>query len=196
VELGCGVGGLLLALSGNLKSYLGVDTAFASIALARKLALGTSAIRFQVPDDLLQGAVSRDISGFLKARASGVQADFIVSDATEPALKPGLWDVCASLNMIDMLERPEDLPSIQKRLLSKDGWAIQSSPYVWHPEIANSLRKKVPKELKDSAAAVKSLYESAGFRIQRSEEHVPWIFFKHVRQVELYSVHLLLARSV
>jgi hypothetical protein len=37
------------------------------------------------------------------------------------------------------------------------------------------------------------MYEQAGFKILQSEDEVPWIFFKHTRQIEIYSVHLFSA---
>jgi SAM-dependent methyltransferase/uncharacterized protein YbaR (Trm112 family) len=219
VELGCGVGGLLSALSSDLtgdstgdltrdltgnslSSYLGVDYSFASIVLARKFALGEyhgsqkslAKDEFQVPGDLLHGAVSRDISGIMEhRRAPRSQADFVVMDVTSSGLRASHWDACAALNIIDMLDRPEDLAKLQKRLLKKNGLAIESSPYVWHPEAAKQLRKKFPKA-RDSNEAVSGIYQALGFRIEKSEPHIPWLFFKHSRQIELYSVHLLFAR--
>jgi SAM-dependent methyltransferase len=204
VELGCGVGGLLPALSWELlSSYLGVDYSFASIVLARKFALGQyhgtrHAKEFNVPGDLFHGAVSRDVSGIVRSRQASLklpklQADFIVTDVTSSALKTSRWDACAALNIIDMLDRPEDLAKLQNRVLKKGGLAIESSPYVWHPEASKWLRKKYPKA-QDSASAVGLLYEGQGFSIEKSEPHVPWLFFKHARQIELYSVHLMFAR--
>jgi SAM-dependent methyltransferase len=205
VELGCGVGGLLQAVSSNLSKYLGVDSSFASIALARRIALGANSggdangSSFRVPGDLLQGNVSVDVKKRVldEAKKSGsarkFDADFIVGDATLPPLKNGIWDICASVNMIDMLDEPELLPKIQKKLIHDRGLAIQSSPYVWHPEVSKALRKKCP-AAKSSADAVASLYTRQGFEILKSEEQVPWVFFKHVRQVELYSVHLIFAQ--
>jgi hypothetical protein len=31
--------------------------------------------------------------------------------------------------------------------------------------------------------------------VERREEQVPWLFFKHLRQIELYSVHVFLAEK-
>jgi SAM-dependent methyltransferase/uncharacterized protein YbaR (Trm112 family) len=198
VELGCGSGGLLRVLEPHLSRYLGIDSSFASIVQARRLALGAGAQAGPVraPGDLLDGSVSQDISKWIrkpKTLGPGTVADFIVGDATQPGLAPESWDACASLNMIDMLEQPEVLPEIQKSLVRPGGWVVQSSPYIWHPEIARSLRKKLSKKPLDSASAVLELYRRAGLRIDGSEEQVPWLFFKNFRQIELYSVHVLFA---
>ncbi len=193
IELGCGVGGLFAALHGNLKSYLGLDSSFASIALARHLALGAPYRgKILIPDDLLQGTVSREVK--IPAPAAGVaSADFIVCDLAHPPVKPGLWDMSAALNVIDMLDEPKDLPALQHDLLKRDGVAIQSCPYVWHQHIAAQLREALPKKIKDSAEAVEWLYRERGFKIESIDAHVPWVFFKHIRQIELYSVHLFFA---
>jgi hypothetical protein len=53
----------------------------------------------------------------------------------------------------------------------------------------------MPKGVADSAAAVEWLYRISGFHVEKSEPHVPWLFFKHLRQIELYSVHALYAKK-
>jgi SAM-dependent methyltransferase len=200
VELGCGVGGLYTHLSGKLSRYLGVDSSFASIALARKLALGLPQPlqkdqKVLVPGDLLNGIVSFDVKEFLMVPPKGEHlADFVVGDAVYPPVREKLWDVSASLNMIDMLSEPEVLPQLQRQMVRKGGLAIQSSPYVWHPETAKNVKKQTAQA--DSAHAVEALYKNAGFSINQSLSQVPWLFFKHVRQLEIYSVHLFFATSL
>ncbi len=195
IELGCGVGGLYRALKPHLKSYLGVDGSFASISLARHLALGTpdrSSLR--VPGDLLQGSVSRETAIPVELDTSG-HVDFIVGDLESLPLRSESSDLCITLNAIDMLDAPEDLPKTQASLLKPGGIAIQSCPYIWHEKVAKRLRKLLPKEINDSARAVSWLYEQSGFKIEMNQEHVPWLFFKHFRQIELYSVHIFVGRK-
>ena len=193
IELGCGVGGLYAALRNNLTSYLGLDSSFASIVLARHLALGYPLDKQNlVPHDLLQGPVSREIK-IPTPKQPPQNADFIVCDLANPPVKEGLWQMSAALNVIDMLPEPRDLPKLQHALLAPGGIAIQSCPYIWHPEVAANLRQALPKNIQDSANAVEYLYNEAGFKIDKTETHVPWIFFKNIRQLELYSVHLFFA---
>jgi hypothetical protein len=90
-----------------------------------------------------------------------------------------------------MLNEPEVLPELQKQMIKPGGIAIQSSPYVWHPETARNVKKQTGQT--DSARAVEALYKNAGFSINQSLSQVPWLFFKHVRQLEIYSVHLFFA---
>jgi SAM-dependent methyltransferase/uncharacterized protein YbaR (Trm112 family) len=196
IELGCGVGGLYAHLSDRVSQYLGVDSSFASIALARKLALGLpdplkAGEKVLVPGDLLNGTVSLDIKDLLNPVRSNGKADFIVGDAVQPPIAPGLWDASAALNMIDMLDDPGILPKLQKDVVKKGGLAIQSSPYVWHPDAARSVQKQSGKS--NSAQAVEKLYENCGFKIEQSQSQVPWLFFKHSRQLEIYSIHLFFA---
>lgn len=195
IELGCGVGGLQSRLRAGVKSYLGVDSSFASIALARHLALGCDyrgKLRF--PEDLLQGPVSRDIPITIP-QSPPVGADFIVGDIDGAGLASGAWNLSIALNAIDMLEEPEVLPRLQARLVEQGGRVIQSGPYIWHEQIARELRMQLPKQIHDSSKAVEWLYEQAGLKIERREEQVPWLFFKHLRQIELYSVHVFLAEK-
>jgi uncharacterized protein YbaR (Trm112 family) len=195
VELGCGVGGLCPRLLPKLKTYLGVDSSFASIALARHLVVGAPYPgQLKVPEDLLQGPVSRELKIDAKKARDG-RADFVVGDLADPPLKRGSWDVSVALNTIDMLDEPADLPKLQNALVKTGGAAVQSCPYIWHEAVAKNLRKHLPKEIKDSAAAVEWLYQKAGFKIEEKVEHLPWLFFKHARQLEIYSVHLFQARK-
>ena len=195
VELGCGVGGLYAVLKPHLKSYLGVDSAFASIALARHLNLG-AAYRgvIKIPEDLLQGPTSREVKIAAEKSPDG-RADFIVGDIENPPLQSGKWDLALTLNAIDMLVDPAALPKLQSELLHSGGTAISSCPYIWHEAVAKKLRAKLPKTISDSAAAVEWLYEQAGFKVLERVEHLPWLFFKHVRQLEIYSVHLFMANK-
>jgi SAM-dependent methyltransferase len=195
IELGCGVGGLYPKLQGKLATYLGVDSSFASIALARHLALGAPYRgKIRVPEDLLQGPVSREIK-IAPAGSLDGRADYVVGDLESPPIVTGEWDLSVALNAIDMLEDPSDLPRQQHALLKAGGVAIQSCPYIWHEAVARKLRGKIPREIHDSAKAVKWLYEREGFRIVDETDHVPWLFFKHVRQLEVYSVHWFAAAT-
>ena len=57
---------------------------------------------------------------------------------------------------------------------------------MWHEQVSRELRKRIPKGTRDSADAVEWLYEKQGFKLGSVERHVPWLFFKHRRQLELY----------
>lgn len=193
VELGCGVGGLEPRLRPFLSSYLGVDSSFASIARARHLALGFAwKGSHRIPEDLLQGPVSRKID-LPPGQPNAGASDFIVGDLALPPLASGLWDLSIALNAIDMLEEPSDLPEVQALLVRPGGQVIQSCPYIWHEAVARKLRKRLPKGVRGSAAAAEWLYEQAGFRVTQRQDHVPWLFYKHLRQLEIYSVHLFQA---
>jgi len=195
IELGCGVGGLASVIKNQFKSYLGVDSSFGSIALGRHLTLGASFRgKIRIPNDLLQGPVSllpkiKPASGF------DGRIDFVVGDLENLPVQKKAWDLSVALNAIDMLHEPSLLPALQHELLKKDGVAIQSCPYIWHESVAKQLRKEIPKDIKDSASAVEWLYQREGFKIHEKVDHLPWLFFKHVRQLEIYSVHLFWAQA-
>jgi SAM-dependent methyltransferase len=201
VELGCGVGGLALKAAPQAAPYLGVDSSFAAIALARHLVLGAPYRgKVRIPEDLLQGPVSREISVVAPTGAKDrpSQVDYVVGELEAAPVAKAEWDLSVALNTIDMLEEPGRLPELQRELLKARGLAIQSCPYIWHEAVASKLRKRLAQSsppIRSSAGAAEWLYEQAGFEIESREDHVPWLFFKHVRQLEIYSVHLFLARA-
>jgi len=195
VELGCGVGGLYSHLRKHLHFYLGVDSSFASIALARHLQLGVPYdARMGIPADLLSGPTSRPVQIKPRHFQDG-SCDWVVADVENPPLRAGQWDLSLSLNMIDMLEDPATLPRLQHKLIKAGGLAIQSCPYIWHEAAAKKLRARLPKTVRDSASAIEYLYKKTGLSVQKKVAHVPWLFFKHLRQLELYSVHMFLAKK-
>jgi SAM-dependent methyltransferase len=194
VELGCGVGGLWGDLQRSTGRYLGIDSSFASIALARHYALGAryASKPPKIPRDLLHGPVSAD-PAIRPAENPDGRADFVVGELEHLPTAKGGFDVSIALNAIDMLDDPGLLPKLQKTLVREGGLAVQSCPYVWHARAARKLRRQIPKDVQDSAAAVEWLYGKEGFKITERVLHLPWLFFKHARQLEIYSVHLFLA---
>jgi SAM-dependent methyltransferase len=196
IELGCGVGGLALRFPERIERYLGVDSSFIAIALARHLVLGAPYRgKIRIPQDLLQGPVSRDIvlTPFKQGQQDG-KIDFVVGEMEFAPIQAGAWDLSIALNSIDMLDAPASLPALLHKLLKTGGRTIHSCPYIWHEAVARKLRAKLPRETQDSAAAAEWLFTQAGFEIETRSDHVPWLFFKHFRQLEIYSVHLFQAK--
>jgi SAM-dependent methyltransferase/uncharacterized protein YbaR (Trm112 family) len=194
IELACGSGGLAQVLAKTVDFYLGVDTAFVSIALARHINLGAPySLSIQVPQDLYNGALTRKITP--PKPIKGGHVDFVVGEIENLPVGKGEFDLTVALNVIDMIEDPSDLPRIQFDLLKAGGVAIQSSPYIWHEGVVAYLRKSLPGKIKSSSAAVEFLYERSGFKIFKKIEHVPWLFLKHFRQIEVYSVHIFMAKK-
>jgi SAM-dependent methyltransferase/uncharacterized protein YbaR (Trm112 family) len=192
IELGCGVGGLARVVDSEF--YLGVDTAFASIALARHVYLRAPySVPVRIPQDLYQGPLTGLVVPPKFSRKGEI--DFVVGEIESAPAAKGEFDLCVALNTIDMIEYPEQLPLIQSALLKAGGVAIQSCPYIWHKVVAERLRKTLPKKIKTSSAAVEFLYEKAGLTIFKKIDHLPWLFLKHFRQIELYSVQLFAARK-
>jgi SAM-dependent methyltransferase len=194
LELGCGVGGLARALLPRLDSYLGVDTSFAAIALARHVNLGAPyphAIR--IPQDLYRGPLPREIPTPKPLR--GKPVDFVVAELENLPVPPRTFDFVAALNVIDVIARPADLPERQRELLRDGGLAAVSSPFLWDEAVLESLREDLPETVSTSSDALIRLYERARFRVLKSAEHVPWLFLEHFRKIGFYSVHVLLLRK-
>ncbi len=194
IELGCGVGGVATVLAKSIDSYLGVDSAFTSIALARHVHLGAPYPRtLRIPQDLFNGPLTEKTPPLKSAK--GNKVDFVVGELENIPVVKGEFDLTIALNTIDMIEDPCHLPRLQFDLLKEEGIAIQSSPYIWHEMVADNLRRILPKKISSSSAAVEYLYESVGFKIYKKIDHLPWLFLKHFRQIELYSVHIFAARK-
>lgn len=195
VELGCGLGGLSRMIHAPGRSYLGVDSSFASVALGRHLALGAPFQgKTRIPNDLLQGPLAREVRIAPGKDIDGL-VDLVVGEIEALPLPRGVFDLSLALNAIDMLPEPETLPKLQSLVLKPGGIAIQSCPYIWHEGVVRKLRAWLPKTARDSASAVEWLYEKAGLKIQERIDHLPWLFYKHARQLEIYSVHLFRAKK-
>lgn len=193
VEIGCGVGGLAKVVAKNAKSYLGVDMAFASIALARHVYLqATYPIPIRIPQDLYNGALTGKPK-LPKLKLKNV--DFVVAELERLPVARGRFDLAIALNAIDMIEDPRNQPKLQWELLRQGGVAIQSCPYIWHKDVADRLRSSLPKGIQSSSQAVEQLYKEVGFSLLKRIEHLPWLFLKHFRQIEMYSVHLFAAHK-
>lgn len=200
IELGCGVGGLAHELSPSLGRYLGIDGSFASILLARHLRSDAEARgRVAIPSDLFYGPLARKVSVPGSSMATGqAQIDFVVGDLQFPPAVPETWDLAIALNALDMLDEPESLPRSQRRMLKPSGHAVQSCPYIWHERVAAQIRARLREggadlDSLDSMNAAREIYRLEGLKTVRELGSVPWLFFKHLRQLEIYSAHVSLA---
>lgn len=195
IEIGCGVGGLAQVLAKTAESYLGVDSAFASIALARHIYhRAPYALSIRFPQDLYNGPLTGKTK-FPKFSRKGCNIDFVVGELENLPVVNGRFDLAIVLNAIDMIPDPWLLPKLQYDLIKPDGIAIQSGPYIWHKSVAEKLREALPAKIKSSSEAVEYLYNKSGFTITKHIDHLPWLFLKHFRQIEMYSVHLFMAKK-
>jgi hypothetical protein len=194
MELGCGVGGLYRRLPSKTRFYLGVDSSFFSILLARHLNFGGQfSGKLKHPKDLFHGNAATEFK--IDRPLNRIAGDFVVGEMDQIPLRDGAFDGSVSLNAMDMLDDPEALPKAQFKAVHGTGFAIQSGPYIWHERISKALRKQAPKAITDSASMVEWLFQKNGFQIKKSKAHIPWLFFKHLRQIELYSVHAFFAQK-
>ena len=195
IELACGVGGLAQILGKRVNSYLGIDSSFTSIALARHINLGAPyPLSLNSPQDLYNGPLTGKIAAPKPLKNKNI--DFVVGEIEAVPAPFGNFDLAIALNTIDVLADPCELPKRQHALLKKNGVAIQSSPYLWHSGVAEQLRSELPKKIKSSSEAVAYLYEQEGFQIFKNIEHIPWLFLEHYRKIGVYSVHLFAARKI
>jgi hypothetical protein len=193
IDLGCNVGGSIKIARQYNETCLGIDLSFTAIKFARQINLNVRPdSRLCIPGDRLSGVTSLEISTPQQSNEGGF-ADFIVGNLQSLPVKEGIWRTVASMSIIDMLKRPEMLPVVQNRLLEDSGSVVHMCPYVWSEETAHYLRGLLPTGFTDSARAVENLYQSAGFEIHEAEYDIPWLFFKHKRQIEFYALHAFCA---
>lgn len=195
LELGCGVGGLAHRVKS--KSYLGIDGSFQSIMLARHFNLGVPYRgKLNIPGDLLKGALEEPFPLSPDRRVYSLEGDcdFVVGDLDVVPIKDQSFDTTVAMNAIDMMEDPRQLPLAQKKATKKNGLVIQCAPYIWAARVSARIRKMVPREFCESAKAIEWIYENEGLKIERSEKSIPWLFYKHSRQIELYDVHAFTAK--
>lgn len=191
LELGCGSGGLLHLLAPHLQSYLGVDTSFKGVVRAREI-LVSGKNNHAIPGDLIEGSLSVKCQGRV-AKKLPEFCDFIVADVQNDVLKANVWDATAAFNVIDMLTDPQDLFKLQKNILKKEGLAIQSSPYIWHPVVAKELKAKTQESSEDRTLRLAG--ECGLNDVVLDERNIPWLFFKNKHQIETYSVHLSVCKK-
>ena len=165
-----------------------------ALPLARHFNLGVPyALELKIPGDLIDGAISRD-AGF--KTIVNPHCDFILADLEEMPLAAEAFDGSIALNTIDMLDDPELLPKLQFQSVKKNGFAIQSCPYIWQTGTVKKLKKvKVIQGGRNSAAVVEKLYQDEGFKLIHRNLQIPWLFLKHFRQLEIYSVHAFVAQK-
>lgn len=193
IEFGSSVGGIAQRLEASVDEYLGIDSSFVSVALSRHLVLGGPYPHpIRIPGDLIDGPVSIVPELPAPAWASSDAVDFILADLHDLAIEPGSFDVSVALGLIDMLDEPGVLVFRQREVLAPGGAAIQAGPYIWHVPVARAFQERYPGM--NSAQAVQTLYQGGGFTAGESLDAIPWVFFKHLRQVELYSVHWAIHR--
>lgn len=189
LDLGCSVGGALWFSRTRAKQCLGIDLSFSAIKLARQINLHLKPdVPLVVPGDRLNNPPFVTALSPENLVDSGM-VDFVVGDVNNLPVQKDMWEVIISANLIDMLSDPQRLPFIQWDLLTGTGQVVHACPYVWTDDGAAAIRNSVPKDTADSATAVEWIYKEAGFQIAKCEYDLPWLFFKHKRQVELYALH-------
>ena len=193
LDLGCGVGGAVALSRRFCRFSLGVDKSFKRIFTARAINFHPGldhSVKLQA--DLLDAAPITLKLPSLPHKPEN-RADFVVANIVRPPVASDSWDVALSLNVMDTLADPGVLPEVQARLLRSGGTVINSCPYVWSPQSLIRLRERLPQGMTKSTEAVEYLYSQNGFAVRQVIKHVPWLFLKHARQIELYSAHVIVA---
>lgn len=197
IDLGCGVGGAVYAAAmTGCGTAIGVDLSFMQIAAARQLVLGApTGMPIHLPDDIMNG-VQRPPLDIRLPRPTQCHTDFVVADVLNPPLVRGIWQTACAFNVMDVVDEPLRLPEVQWELLEPAGHAFCVDPYLWNPRALSAVGAKQRTRLQERPAQeAHRLYREAGFDVTASEDHVPWVFVKRARELELYLVHILTAKK-
>jgi 2-polyprenyl-3-methyl-5-hydroxy-6-metoxy-1,4-benzoquinol methylase len=105
VDIGCGDGYLTYLLREKARHVVGLDPTWLGVQLA-------------------QAEIS-------KQGAQGIE--LLAGSAYDLPLPSGAFDLAVSTDVIEHVERPEQLAREMSRILKPDGWCIISTPN-WHPQ--------------------------------------------------------------
>ena len=191
VELGCGFGRGLAALSLGAERVVGVDISVAALKRARRLLAGEA-------QELPVRVAGRhyDVAR-LSPQDRCENVLLLAADALDPPLPPGIFERVVSLNLLDTIPRPRALLGVMDGLCAPGGELIVASPFCWQTGIVDEGERIGDR---DPADALMGLLESGTglsgpYTIEESFD-LHWTLRRDARQDLGYSVHWIRARKV
>lgn len=189
VELGCGVGRGLLALSGGAQFTLGVDMHLGALRAARRV-LGGQGLSYA------RRTIGRHYQSAELAAGPPVPAHLICADALDPPLAPQAFERVVACNVLDSVRTPRQLLSVIDGLCAPGGDVTLASPYSWQSGIVDENERiggETPElELRRIFSSGDGL--EAAYTIV-AEEELPWHLRRDARSAHSYIVHTLQARK-
>ncbi|KAE9624748.1 methyltransferase domain-containing protein [Parasedimentitalea maritima] len=193
LELGCSVGGTVPLLAELLSGpYLGLDMSIRSVAMARRLILGTAdAARGLLPEQFALSAKD-GLDNATRSRLRGLAVDFVVADALRPPVAKHDWDVVSAMNMVDFSPDPVSFVQMQADLLRLGGRCFTTAPLSPHSPAYKALSDWSSGSASSPADVLTGAYRQAGLALSQWQVDLPWIVPRGPRYVEYFSVDAFL----
>jgi SAM-dependent methyltransferase/uncharacterized protein YbaR (Trm112 family) len=190
LDVGCNVGGMVRRLARRSERVLGIDMAFPTVLIARRILLHqptplttyTNSIECLVgePVEIAQEPVGGDV-------------DVLVASGLEAPLR-GDFDVVSALNVIDVVTEPLALLRQMAKWVRPGGRLLLTSPYCWSMGPATPEKWLGGRDGQRSADVIRRLVREQGLTIEWDEDDLPWIMRTFSRWFHVNLVHALLAR--
>lgn len=167
VDIGCSVGGMTYRLGNNFEFTYGIDLSFSAILTARRI-VQHSPEALRAYRLLLENETWTENIELVIEKRSNVE--FVVASATALPFEDEFADCISTINLIDVLPKPEDLFVEIARLLTKKGILLMADPYCWR----DTVRDQIEMLSTSSANFIRDNLARHNFNITESSM-VPWL---------------------
>ncbi|MBW2170358.1 MAG: methyltransferase domain-containing protein [Deltaproteobacteria bacterium] len=190
LDLGCSVGRGVYELAGHCKLVYGVEFAFRSASVARRVLR-----HFPCPMNDYWLKFDGDIGEKrLLPDFSRDNVEIVVASAANLPFSPNSFGVTNSWNIIDRLADPEGTIAEQERVLRPEGILSLTSPYNWNTALTGRKRWIGGTKGVRTADAIRGRILQ-NFEILDEKAYIPWIFWIFERFFEVFFAHGLIARK-
>ncbi len=190
IDLGCSVGRGVYELAGHCKLVYGVELAFHSAFVARRV-LRHFPARMNEYRLRLDGDISRQRSLPDRSRDN---VEIVVASAESLPFASGSCGVTNNWNIIDRLPDPERMLAEQERVLRVGGILSLAAPYNWE-------NRHTPRKGWIGGKGAVRTVDAIRERILQSSEildekaYIPWVFWIFERYFEFFFSHGLVSRK-
>jgi SAM-dependent methyltransferase/uncharacterized protein YbaR (Trm112 family) len=194
IDIGCSVGGCTFETARFSYLSIGMDNYYPAVSTAAKIQR-TGVAEY---DRKRRGKFFERVSRKINAPQNAL---FLTADALDPPFEAEIFDLVASLNVIENVKVPLILLGQMNALLKTSGMLLFSSPYEWREDFCES-GEWLENASMDSPTMIRGIlkgdiFPSTGFSYEIVEEHdsVPWTLKHHDRYYSIYLAHLFKARK-
>jgi SAM-dependent methyltransferase/uncharacterized protein YbaR (Trm112 family) len=178
VDVGCSVGRMAYELTSDFDFVYGVDLCFSAILSARRITRHSPIP--QTTYSIMTDAGRWSDSALIQVEACP-NIEFLVASATALPLESGSVNCLTTVNLIDVLPRPEELFKEAARVLGAEKILVMADPYCWRDTVVEQVRKRA-----SSSDYVTLNLQEHGFKIEQHKNSIPWLLRLHDRSWDVY----------